>query len=203
MALTLVTAAAGEPLTLDDVKGHLKITSTDQDGEIVGWITAAREWAETRTGRALITQTWDLKLDGFPVDGGPITVPKPPLISVTSITYVDTNGVTQTWSSALYTVDAPTGPQARSGQIWPAYNESYPGTRAQVNAVTVRFVCGYGAVADLVPASIRSAMKILIATWNAPGRQSVNVGSGATVVEIPDTVDLLVSGFQDYVGATY
>src|SRR3990167_7420015 len=75
-----------------------------------------------------------------------IELPLPPLRSVTSITYVDQDGTTQTLSSTLYTVDSSSEP----ARITPAYGEVWPSTRDQVNAVTVRFVAGYdpGSPAD-------------------------------------------------------
>lgn len=148
-------------------------TNTTADPELVAWITAARQWVETFTHRALITQTWDLQLDGFPwqtlsgdsgLGTGAILVPKPPCQSVASITYVDMQGVTQTWTSTLYTVDNPQGPWARPARIVPAYFEIYPVTRWIPNAATVRFVAGYGAAAA-VPAPIKAAMKLLVGNW--------------------------------------
>lgn len=133
-------------------------TNTTSDPEVGAWITGAREYAETFTHRAFITQTWEDKRDGFPSSDDAIWLPKAPLISVTSVTYVDTNGVTQTWSNALYTVDAPAGPKARFGQIVPNYGQVFPSTRDVVNAVTVRFVAGYGAAAA-VPTLIKACLK--------------------------------------------
>ncbi len=132
-------------------------TNTTSDPEVVAWISGAREYGETVTHRAFITQTWDLKLDGFPCDGV-IWLPKAPLISVTSVTYVDPAGASQTWSAALYTVDAPSGPKARAGGVVPIYGEAFPSTRHQVNAVIVRFVAGYGA-ASTVPSLLKACLK--------------------------------------------
>lgn len=193
MAPFLVTGPATEPITLDDAKLHLRVEVTDEDALIDGLIVAAREYVENFTHRALVTQTWDLKLDGFPCYS--LELPKAPTASVTSISYVDTNGTTQTLSSALYTTDLPTGPHACAGRIVLAYQQYYPQTRDVVNAVTVRFVAGYG-TADDVPASIKAAMKILIATWYRPGREAVNIGNIVTAV--PMTVDALLWPFKSF-----
>ena len=190
MALSLVTAPAVEPLTLADAKGHLRVDVADEDGLIDDLIRAAREYVESFTHRALITQTWDDKRDGFPCWFAPIDLPKPPTSSVTSISYIDTNGTTQTWSSSLYTTDLPAGPLALMARVTPVYQQIYPVTRDIVNAVAVRFVAGYGADGDSVPASIRAAMKILIATWYRPAREAVQIGN--LVTQIPYTVDALL-----------
>src|SRR5688572_21345135 len=152
MALVLVTAPTSEPIMVGETKDFLRVTGSDEDVLISGLITAARQTVDGRDGwlnRALITQTWDLVLDAFPSTTlTPIEVPLPPLQSVTSITYVDGNGATQTWSSVNYLVDSKSQP----GRITPAHGESYPATRRIVNAVTVRFVAGYGGAAAVARA---------------------------------------------------
>lgn len=176
-------------------------TNTTLDPQLVAWIVAARQFCETYTHRAFITQTLDLMLDGFPywsnerlVDAGAIWIPKAPLVSVTSISYVDTAGATQTWGSSNYTVDAPTGPEARQGRIVPAYSIYYPVTRAVPNAVTVRFVAGYGA-ASAVPYGIKAAMKLLIGSW-WQNRESVIVSH--IVAELPMGVAALLWPFKSF-----
>ena len=57
-----------EPLTLAEVKRHLRIDHTDDDVYINDYlIPAAREYVEDETERQLITATWALKLPGCPV----------------------------------------------------------------------------------------------------------------------------------------
>ena len=170
MALSLVTAPTGsEPISLEEARLQLRNPPIDEDALIQGiLIPAALERAEGATNRQLLTATWDLRLEGFPCGAGvagaagaivwPIVVPKPPLVSVTSITYVDTAGDTQTWASTKYQVSAPSGPKAAHGRIAPAYGETYPVTRGQMDAVTVRFVAGYGTASSALPARLRRAM---------------------------------------------
>jgi uncharacterized phiE125 gp8 family phage protein len=157
-----VTAPTVEPLTIADAKTHLRFVETVEDALIVAQIRAARSEAETYTARALLSQTWKASYDAFPSDAGPIVLPKPPLISVTSVQYVDLDGVAQTWSSALYAVyQFATGhPHAQAGYLAPIYGGSYPSTRVIPEAVRVTFVAGYGTRADQVPAAIAAAIKI-------------------------------------------
>lgn len=185
-ALSLVTAPAAEPVSRSEAKAHLRIEAsvTDDDTLIDALIVAAREHVEDFTRRALVTQTWDLKLDAFPCDAY-IKVPLPRLQSVTSITYVDTAGTTQTWSSSDYQVDTASEP----GRIAPAYGESWPDTRAgQLNAVTVRFVAGYGA-ASAVPQKIKQAMLLIIGHWY---EHRENVVISAQAQEIPFAAEMLL-----------
>lgn len=207
MSLFLVTAPAVEPLTLAQAKEHLRVDESihDEDGLIEGLIVAAREYAETFTHRALITQTWDLKLDGFPWTSQfaalgtlAIELPKPPVQSITSVTYIDFAGVTQTWSAALYDTDLPSGPMASRARLQPAYQQIYPVTRYVPNAATVRFVAGYGANGYAVPGSIVAAMKILIASWYDAGRMAIDVGLRAAAIEVPMTAHALLWPYKSF-----
>ena len=160
MALSLTTAPTVEPVTLAEVKAHLHIDHTADDDYIEDFvIPAARRYAETFTRRAFLQQTWTLKWGGFGAD--PIVVPRPPLSSVTSITYLDSNGDSQTWASTKYTIEAPSGEYAQHGQVWLAYGQSFPTTRGVVNSVTVTFVAGYGTAATSVPVGIKHGVFML------------------------------------------
>lgn len=192
--LSLVTPPDGEPIDRTEAKAHLRVTVTDEDSLIDSLIQAAREHVESVTRRALLTQTWDLKIGAFPCGDAPLELPNAPLVSVTSVSYVDTAGVTQTWASSNYTVTAPSGPHAGFGCITPVYGAYWPATQDVINAVTVRFVAGYGKKED-VPESIKAAMKVLIGTWFVM-RQSVMTGFGSIAVEVPQTVNWLLWPFR-------
>lgn len=155
--LSVVTPPTVEPVDLSEAKNHTRVYHAEEDSYIEGRIEPARRWCENYTRRAFIHTTLDLFLDEFP--SGPIELPRPPLSSVTSVSYVDQNGVTQTWSSSLYVVDS----ASLLPVIVPAYGERYPTTRTQRNAVTVRYVAGYGAAGSSVPADIRHAILMLVA----------------------------------------
>lgn len=161
MRLHLVTKPVVEPVTLDEVTNHRKVDSTADDDLLLGMIEAARQTFEQETGRQVMTATWRGTLDRFPC-AGPIRIPRPPLLSVVSITYIDTAGASQTWSSSAYVVQTLAGPFARHGMVSLAHNETYPDTGAVENAVTVNFTAGYGATLDLVPQSVKTTILELI-----------------------------------------
>lgn len=191
MSLFLVTAPAAEPVSVQDAKAQCRVDTSDEDALFATLVIAAREYVETATHRALITQTWDWTLDGFP--DWTLVLPLPPVASVTSITYVDTAGVTQTWAASLYRTDLPAGPYASPARVTPAYSESYPSTRAVTNAVTVRFVAGYGTAAS-VPASLKAAIKLLVAHWYARREPLTN----GTVAPVPWTIEALTWPFKAF-----
>lgn len=164
--LTLVTSPAVEPLTPLQVKDQLRVETGTDDVFIDGLIAAARQHLDGRDGglnRALITQTWELRLDEFPIHDplGAIRLPYPPLQSVTSVKYLDLAGVEQTVPAADYVVDT----QSRVGRVVLAPDTSWPETRDTIHAVRIQYVAGYGDAGTDVPAPIRQAMLLLIGHW--------------------------------------
>lgn len=142
MNLTVAIPPYREPISLEEMKNHLKIDSdiTEDDELVAGLIVAARNMVEAGTGasrdrcKVMVATTFDYSMDTF--CGMSIPLPRVPLISVTSITYVDTAGATQTLSASVYSVNT------AAGCVDLAYNQSWPSTRYQPNAVTIRFVAG-------------------------------------------------------------
>ena len=197
MTLTLQTAPTEEPVSLVEAKLHCRVFVDDENALIEALIEAARMHCESYTQLAFVTQAWDYKLDGFPC--GALWLPKAPLLASSPgtapvVTYTDTDGATQTFSSSLYTVDAPSGPHARQGRLFLNYQQVWPSTRAIEHAVAVRFSCGYGA-ASAVPDGIKAAMKLLISHWFNT-REPVNTGNIATT--IPQTVDQLLWPYKSF-----
>ena len=158
MRLVLITPPDEEPISLVDARAHLRIADdvTSEDGLITDWIRAARREAERGSGRALVRQTWELRANYFP-DSDEIEFPLPPLLSVTSVKYVDADGTLQTYSSASYTVDL----SGVKGRIYLNYGYSWPSIRIEPNAVRIIFVAGYGDAVD-VPEDIRAWMFLRI-----------------------------------------
>lgn len=144
-----VTAPAWEPITLTEAKDFLRYTQADQDAQISEDIVTARQRAEDVTWRSLIKRDWDLFLDRFPPV---IRLPKPPLVSVASIKYLDTGGVLTTLATIEYKVGK--GTPAR---IRPAFGNSWPSIRHETEAVEIRFTAGYASPQKVKP-EIRSWM---------------------------------------------
>src|SRR5437764_6601159 len=107
MALTVQTPPTAEALDLQAVKDHIREDSDEQDGLITALNTAAREYVEKALGVTMTETVYKLTLDQFPCRqwigwGDAIQIPRPPLRSVTSIKYIDGNGVQQTFSPSAY-----------------------------------------------------------------------------------------------------
>ncbi len=181
---TLSVAPDVEPVPLAEAKNHLCVTITDDDSQIIAMIKDVRQYVENYLSRALITQTWKLYLDYFP---NKIIVPRPPLQLVSSITYVDTDGATQTATGTIYTVDTDSEP----GQIYEAYDQDWPSSRDVEKAITVTFIAGYGDAED-VPGPILRAMKLLISHYYE-NREAV---APVALIDIPKSVDALLSDYR-------
>lgn len=193
-ALFLATLADNTTTTYTDNLADASLgaaapaVNTTADPLLAGYLTAARLHVEGRDGwlnRALVTQTWDLFLDRFPCA---IVLPLPPLQSVTSVTYLDNTGASQTLATNQYRVDTARVP----ARITPAYGVTWPNTYGVPNAVTVRFVAGYGAPAA-VPGPIRLGLTMLAAHFYEH-REPVLVGT--IQARLPFHVEALLMPFR-------
>ena len=177
-------------MTLEEAKEHLRVTDTNSDSYIQGLIAVVTEHVEAQTGRTLITTQYTWKLDGFPC-GQYLYVPKPPLQSINSITYIDTDGSTDTWGSTYYTADSVSIP----ARLTPAYQETWPITRDVPNAVTVTFTAGSSYLSG-VPEGIKHAIKFLCAHYWTNRQESITVAGLVTSVNLPKNSDWLLAKYQ-------
>lgn len=159
MPTKVITAPTYEPISAADVAEYIRVDDLAQDELLLeGMITAARQYLEQYLNRPIATQTLEEALTGW---ANPIVLDSS-LQSVTSIKYLDLNGVEQTLASNQYLVDTYSEP----AQITPAYNVEFPELYAVPNNVKVRYVAGYtsGGSPDLnpMPKPLRFAMMLII-----------------------------------------
>lgn len=144
----LITDAAVEPISTTEAKLDARVDGASEDSLVSIYISAARKHFEAITDRALITQTHEVYYDKVPTN---IVLPIAPVQSITSIKYLDTNGAEQTLATSEYTVDVNSSPARIK-------IDCKPSVEFTLNALTVRFVAGYGDAATDVPADIRRAV---------------------------------------------
>lgn len=137
----LITAPTSEPVSTGELKNQLRITGTDQDTMLELLISAARQHVEDYLRIQIMTATWDLYLDEFPKTGECIYIQKSPVTAISSIKYLDSSGVEQTWSATEYSCDYNSTPC----RIYEAYGYSWPTVRDIRNCIYIRFVAGYAA----------------------------------------------------------
>jgi uncharacterized phiE125 gp8 family phage protein len=193
MGLKRTSNPTTTPVTVSEAKDQISLLSNDHDTTIDRLIKAATEAAEKYTGRALITQTWRLALNSFPVRE--IRLPRPTLQSITSIQYVDENGTLQTLGASLYDATADLEP----ARVEPAYGEVWPATRCEREAVRITYVAGYGDASTSVPESIRHAILLMVSQWFEYREPT----SEKSIKEIPMSACWLLDGFKTGAGAEW
>lgn len=121
-----------EPVTLEEACAHLRVDDEGERFTVQHLITMSRAFVEDYCAARFATQTAVMKCDGF---GDLARMPEAPIQSVTSVTYVDTAGATQTLSTDVYELRAD-GLEAaivtKYGKTWPIVR---PGSRVTVTAV--------------------------------------------------------------------
>lgn len=156
----LALAPTIEPVGMEEMRLHLGVDGSDNDDLIEALIVTAREHAEDVTWRKIMTQTWVICLDEWPQEDY-IELPYGNLQSVSSVKWKDSDGTETTLTpTADYLVEK-NGDQ--KGRIVLPYGESWPsGELYPSNPITITFVCGWSARAD-VPKKIRHAIKMIVA----------------------------------------
>ena len=176
MPLQLVIPPAEEPVSLAEARLHLRVDFTDDDALITSLISAARQAAETLTGRQFVTARWKLVLDRFPgacgssdaagqtfsLPGHAILLPKCPVQSVVAIESLDMANTLQTMPPGEYTIDTACEP----ARVTPVFGGLWPISLPQIGAVSVTFDAGYGDAAS-VPEGIKSWIKLRVGSLYA------------------------------------
>jgi uncharacterized phiE125 gp8 family phage protein len=161
-----------------------KDSDTTEDTELDIIIETARQYCEDFQNRAYINQTWELWMDEWPEEDY-IEIPKPPLSSITSITYYDVDDAEYTLSTDDYFVDTKNEPGfvcLNDGYSWPTT------TLRPANGICVTFVAGYGAAGSNVPKKMKMAMLLLIGHLYEH-REAV---SDKNLVKVPFAVEALL-----------
>ena len=204
----LNTAPVDTLVTLEDAKDQMYVDHNDDDAYIKTLINLAERAVETCTDIYLGTQTFTLYLDFFPnylntdnfidsysnpysrhlsaMSNQIIKILNNPVQSITTVKYIDVDGVQQTLAASEYKIDINSQP----ARLVPAYGKDWPSTRDEINAVEIQFICGYATLADLgtVKPMIAHAVKLLVAEWyeNREAAQDIKLE------EIPHGVKMLL-----------
>lgn len=149
-------AVVTEPVSLETAKAFLRVDGTQDDAVISLLISAAREKGESISRLAFLTQTVELVLDAWPEDLT-LRLRRAPLQSVTSVTYLEKEGVQATWTD--YQVDA------RSAVGTVTFGSVPSATLYPTGAIKITYVAGYGDTATSVPSNLQMALLMLIAYW--------------------------------------
>ena len=169
MAFRITSGPAAEPISRTEAKLHCRIDGAADDTLVDGMIRAARTWVEIFTNRQLVTATLELKQENLPYE---LVLPRPPLQSISSVTYVDLDDATQTADSDLYATDVVSEP----GRLYMAYNETWPTCRGYTQDVTITWKAGYASVitanatTNVFTCSARTYVDAdIVRVWNTGG----------------------------------
>lgn len=184
MAYRVVTETGNEPISLSELKLHLRIDSSEEDALLDVILKAARQKAESYTGRKFVTSTFQMTLSEFPEE---VELHPSPVISIDSVSYKNGNNISQTLSSGVYSLDNTIDPS----QFYLEYNQSFPSTLSVRDAVTINYTCGY-ADDDSIPAPVKAAI-LLIAGHLYENRQIV---STMQTYEVPMTASYLLDPYR-------
>jgi len=184
--MTRTVTAIWEPVTTSEAKEQIQGLEgiSAFDNEIARLITVAREYAEKFTWSTIVESTIVEKFTAF---DDKIILPGAPIISVTSVKYIDDAGIEQTVDSADYMLMNWHVPS----YIAPAYGKSFPAPRGGSGDITVTYKAGYASAAS-VPAAIRQAILMMVRTW-FDQREDV---SNRTVNEMPMGSKYLLHHFR-------
>lgn len=185
MTLMRTVAAAVEPVTLAEVKAHLRLDHASEDELLGGLIRAAREEVERATGLALIDQDWRLVLDEWPANGT-VAIALHPVKAITSVTAYGTEGEASLVDPATYQADTVSRP-AR------LHFEVVPKALRAINGIEVDFKAGFGEAGTDVPDLLRRAILLLVAHWY---EFRASFGPNDQPVGYPAGYDRLIAGYR-------
>jgi uncharacterized phiE125 gp8 family phage protein len=180
--LTRTSSPSGLAVSLDEAKKHLRVSGTSQDDELTLLIEASTERLERDINRGLIQATWQQAMYCFPENGDKIDLMMGNSTSVSSITYVDSDGVTQTLDAANYSYSQPRSCifSINSGEGWPEVSADDVSDKVFIN-----FTCG---VADggCLPRLYKQAILLEVgrAYFDPAQENGVNTNDGRSYEDI-------------------
>lgn len=187
--LKLVTASTAEPITRIEAKLWLRVDEhqVDEDPLIDSLIAKARaRWEETKQRSALI-QTFDYVLDEAPDAGCPLTLPKAPLVSVTSIKGYQTSETDDSGGTAMSTSGYYVDTASEFGRVMPVSAFTYPTATRDLNGFIVRFTAGYSSGSSGVPENVKAEIKEIVARLYENRGDDVEMAKALEDVERPVT----------------
>lgn len=172
------------PITLEEVKTHLKVEDDAEDGLVYSYMLAAVKWAEERTRRAIALNDYLIVRDHFPI--GAWQLPLGKVQSITNVQYIDVDGNTQTWPTSEYEIDLATDFQAR---LQPKSTKSWPSTGTYLSAARVTMRAGWNP--ENVPYTLKQALLMKVADF-----YEVRAPGDPLATSLDTAADILLTGWS-------
>lgn len=221
MSTILVTGPAVEPVTVDELKTHCRVSADDDNDYLTSLGLAAREYTEMYCRRQWVYQTWQTNLDHWPLynlpqnqawrfgyniynrstaaqeQAGIIHVPMQqelllPKGPLVSVTSIQYYDTTGTLQT-LAASSYQVDTSSRWGRLVPAYGSFWPATQVVPNAVQITYDAGFSADATSVPEMVKHAIKLLVGHWYSLREPAV---LGKSVADVPYSVKMLLAGVR-------
>jgi uncharacterized phiE125 gp8 family phage protein len=190
----ITTPPDGLPLSLSIATQQLRKDLGDCDEELVVLtMGAVVDYVQRQYGLLLLTQTAVEYYSAAPCDFGALRLHNRPISAVTKVEYKDpTTGAWTTWDESV-TTPSPLPLQksnispALGGftYLYPLINETWPEVAAEPGALRITCTAGYGDTGETVPATIRSAMLLMLADFyenRENPQQSMNMTAAANLL---------------------
>lgn len=185
MTLIRTSGPSAEPVTLVDVKAHLRLAHASEDDLLSGLLRAAREDVERSTGLALIEQTWRLVLDRWPTDNCALLT-RHPVRQVLSVTTFGPEGEAALLDPSGYQVDM----LSRPARI---HFDRRPERLRIMNGIEIDFTAGFGEAGTDVPDLLKRAILLLVAHWY---EFRASFGPDEQPVSYPAGYERMIAGYR-------
>lgn len=192
MLIKRVTPMTDLPVTLDELKAQVRVSFTDDDTLLTAFLAAAVDLVGGMAGRVLAPETWSISFDRVPAEAWTVErlytrgivqdvrLPRSPVQSLTSVTYYDTDGTSQTQSIDdfwLFNDDDYATVRPKAGSSWPI-------TQAREDAITITFSVGYATL----PPALKAAILMLAAQWY----ETREASTATPITEVPLAAQTLI-----------
>ena len=192
MNVTRKTEPQSEPVTLAEVKSHVRAEEFDQDDALLtSLIPVARRAVEDMTGRPLIdtvflqtAREWRTSIGLLRGNGH----------SIESVKYDNASGVEQTVDDSFYDI-FPYGDGCAACVFFDEFTEPDLVDRPFVDRIRIEFTAGYGSTGVEVPQPLRQAVLYLVQHfYDNPSPVGVNVN----LSKMPLAVESLCGPYKIY-----
>lgn len=190
----LVTPPASEPVTITQVKAHLRVDGNDDDTFLTSLIAIARERLEQETRRAWMRQRWTAYIIGDFGQLLSVELPRPRILTGGDNTFLlEYRNTSGTWvTESSYMIQANREPSRLWGPTTIPADIDTP--RDADDAVwRATYWTGYGSESADVPGPLKQALMMLIGHLDQNRELTV---SGRTITEVPKSLDWLLTPYR-------
>lgn len=150
------SASFNEPVTIAELRKHLRIEHNEEDSYLSMLIGAARASAENYIDGVIADRAFVASLDDFEPE---VTLPiRPVSVETVNVSYIDEQGDSQALvaydhSQSLYRTT-----------LRPAYDADWPEVEQGFDKVTINFTAGFSAFFGEMPKDVKHAILMIAGT---------------------------------------